>query len=113
MHARFRGLASLSSALANLQSKIHVSETKTEPAALLYGRGQNSTAASSPAVTSSRRDLRDLAHRLSHLVGPIVDGKDDGGGNGGAARRDDGDTPATTSAAQPKVRTSTRVLRRT
>ena len=57
-------------------------------------------------VTSSLRDLLDLAHLLSHLAGPIVDGKDDGGGNGGAARRDDGETSATTSAAQPKVRTS-------
>ena len=91
----------------------HVIETETEPAAPLYGRGQSSPMARLPAVRSSRRDLRDLAHLLSHLVGPIVDGKDDGGGNGGAARRDDGDTPATTSAAQPKVRTSTRVLRRT
>ena len=91
----------------------HVIETETEPAALTYGRGQSSSTARLPAVRSSRRDLRDLAHLLSHLVGPIVDGKDDGGGNGGAARRDDGDTPATTSAAQPKVRTSTRVLRRT
>ena len=87
--------------------------TEIEPAALTYGRGQSSSTARLPAVRSSRRDLRDLAHLLSHLAGPIVDGKDDGGGNGGAARRDDGDTPATTSAAQPKVRTSTRVLRRT
>ena len=90
-----------------------VIETETEPAALTYGRGQSSPTVRLPAVRSSRRDLRDLAHLLSHLAGPIVDGKDDGGGNGGAARRDDGDTPATTSAAQPKVRTSTRVLRRT
>ena len=84
----------------------HVIETETEPAALTYGRGQSSSTARLPAVRSSRRDLRDLAHLLSHLVGPIVDGKDDGGGNGGAARRDDGDTPATTSTAQPKVRIS-------
>ena len=84
----------------------HVIETKIEPAAPLYGRGQSSPTVRLPAVRSSRRDLRDLAHLLSHLAGPIVDGKDDGGGNGGVARRDDGDTPVTTSAAQPNVRTS-------
>ena len=83
-----------------------VIETETEPTALLYGRGQSSPTANLPAVTSSRRDLRDLAHLLHHLAGLIVDGKDDGGGNGRAARRDDGDTPVTTSAAQPNVRTS-------
>jgi len=43
---------------------------------------------------------------MSHLAGPIVDGKDDGGGNGGAARWDDSDTPVTTSVAQPNVWTS-------
>ena len=84
----------------------HVIETETESAAPPYGRGQSSPTARLPAVRSSRRDLRDLAHLLSHLAGPIVDGKDDGGGNGGAARRDDGDTPVTTSATQPNVRTS-------
>ena len=84
----------------------HVIETETEPAALTYGRGQSSSTVRLPAVRSSRRDLRDLAHLLSHLAGPIVDGKDDGGDNGGAARRDDGETSATTSVAQPKVRTS-------
>ena len=84
----------------------HVIETETEPAALTYGRGQSSSTARLPAVRSSRCDLRDLAHLLSHMAGPIVDGKDDGGGNGGAARRDDSDTPMMTSAAQPNVRTS-------
>ena len=83
-----------------------VIEMETEPAALTYGRGQSSPTARLPAVRSSRCDLRDLAHLLSHLAGPIVDGKDDGGGNGGAARRDDGDTPVTTLVAQPNVRTS-------
>ena len=73
---------------------------ETEPAALTYGRGQSSPTARLSAVRSSRRDLRDLAHRLSHLVGPIVDGKDDGGGNGEAARRDDGETPVKATVAQ-------------
>ena len=83
-----------------------VIETEIEPAALTYGHGQSSPTARLPAVRSSRRDLRDLAHLLSHLAGLIVDGKDDDGGNGGAARRDDGDTPVTTSVAQPNVWTS-------
>ena len=59
-----------------------------------------------PAVTSSRYDLLDLAHRLHHLAGPIVDASDDGGGHGCSARRDDGGTPVTTSAAPTKARTS-------
>ena len=84
----------------------HVIETETEPAAPPYGRGQSSLTVRLPAMRSSRRDLRDLAHLLSHLAGLIVDGKDDGGGNGGAARWDDSDTPVTTSVAQPNVRTS-------
>ena len=83
-----------------------VIETETEPAALLYGRGQSSPTANLPAVTSSRRDLRDLAHLLHHLAGLIVDASDDGGGHGGSARRDDGGTSVTTSAARPKARTS-------
>jgi len=57
-------------------------------------------------VTSSRYDLLDLAHRLHHLAGPIVDASDDGGGHGGSARRDDGGTPMTTSVAPTKARTS-------
>ena len=77
-----------------------VSETKTEPAALLYGRGQNSTAASSPAVTSSPDFLLDLAHLMSHLAGPIVDSRDDGGGYGGAAGPDYGGTPVKATVAQ-------------
>jgi len=54
----------------------------------------------SPAVTSSLHDLRDLAKRLSHLAGPIVDGKDDGGGNGGAAGLDHGKTPVEATATR-------------
>ena len=82
------------------------STQKQSGGAVCCGHGQSSPTANSPTVTSSHDDLLDFAHRLSHLAGPIVDGKDDGGGNGEAARRDDGETSATTSAAQPKVRTS-------
>ena len=91
----------------------HVIETETEPAALTYGRGQSSSTARLPAVRSSRRDLRDLAHLLSHLAGPIVDGKDDGGGNGGAARLDYGGTPVEATAKHERARTSFPGLRRT
>ena len=90
----------------------HFIETETEPAALTYGRGQSSSTARLPAVRSSRRDLRDLAHLLSHLAGPIVDGKDDGGGNGRAARRDDGELPELAVKARNEVRPSTYELRR-
>ena len=57
-------------------------------------------------MTSSRYDLLNQVHRLHYLAGPIVYASDDGGGHGGSARRDVGGTPVTTSAAQPKVRTS-------
>ena len=49
-------------------------------------------AVSSPAVTSSPRDLRDLAHRLSYSVGPLVEAMHGGGAHGGAVARDDGAT---------------------
>ena len=84
----------------------HVIDSKQSSGAARCWHGQSSPTTRLPAVTSTLRDLLDLAHLLSHLAGPIVDGKDDGGGNGGAARRDDGETSAMTSAAQPKVRTS-------
>ena len=84
-----------------------VSETETEPAALLDGRGQNSTAASSPAVTSSHDDLLDYAHRLIYLAGPIVDSRADGGDHGGTVELNHDKTPVTTSVARSKARTST------
>ena len=86
---------------------------KIEPAALLYGRGYNSTAASSPAVTSSPDVLLDEAHRLHYLPDPNIDSSDDGGGHGGSVTLDDGATLVMTSVARPKARTSTSVLRRT
>jgi len=79
---------------------------ETGPAALLYRRGQNSTAASSPVVTSSPDFLPDLAHLMSHLASLIIDSRDDGSGNGGAARLDYSGTPVMTSVAQPNVQTS-------
>ena len=91
----------------------HVIETETEPAALTYGRGQSSSTARLPAVRSSRRDLRDLAHLLSHLAGPIVDSRDDGGGHGGAAGLDYGGTPVEATARHKGARTSIPELRRT
>ena len=90
-----------------------VSGTKTEPAALLYGRGQNSTAASSPAVTSSPDFLLDLAHLMSHLAGPIVDSRDDGSGYGGAAGLDYGGTPVEATARHKGAQMSIPELRRT
>ena len=63
-------------------------------------RGQGSMAVSSPAVTSSPRDLRDLAHRLSYSVGPLVGAMHGGGAHGGAVVRDDGETPVEATVAQ-------------
>ena len=81
------------------QGTPHVIETKTEPAALLDWRGQSSTAVSSPAVTSSPRDLRDLAHRLSYSVGLLVGAMHGGGAHGRAVALDDGATPVEATAA--------------
>ena len=90
-----------------------VNETETEPAALPYGRGQSSPTANLPAVTSSRRDLLDLAHLMSHLAGPIVDSSDDGGGHGGTAGLDHGGTPVEATVKHKSARTSFLGLRRT
>ena len=60
----------------------------------------------SPAMTSTLRDLRDLANLLSHMAELIVYSRADGGDHGGTAGRDIGGTLVTTSAAQLKVRTS-------
>ena len=67
---------------------------------------QSSTAVSSPAVTSSPRDLRDLAHRLSYSVGPLVGAMHGGGAHGRAVARDDGGTPVVTTTAPTKAWTS-------
>ena len=69
-------------------------------------RGQSSTAASSPAVTSSPRDLRDLAHRLSYTVEPLVGVSNGGGAHGGTEVRADGETPVEATAAPTKAWTS-------
>ena len=87
-------------------------QDKTEPAALLYGRGQSSPTANLPTVTSSRRDLLDLAHLLNHLAGPIVDASEDGGGHGGAVALDDGATPVEATAARSNATPSITELRR-
>ena len=93
------------------QGTPHVIETKTEPTALLYWRGQSSTAASSPAVTSPPRDLRDLAHRLSYSVGPLVGAMHDGGAHGGAEVRADGETSVEATVTQSSATLSTTELR--
>ena len=84
----------------------HVSETRTEQAALRYWRGQSSPTANSPAMTSSRWVLLGLAHLLHYLAGPIIGASADGGVNGGAVESEDGETPVTTSVAQSNTRTS-------
>ena len=83
------------------QGTPHVIETKTEPAALLYWRGQSST-----AVRSSPSDLRDLAHRLSYTVEPLVGVSNDGGAHGGTEVRADGEMPVEATAAPTKAWTS-------
>ena len=85
---------------------------KTEPAVLLYGRGQSSPTVNLPAVTSSRRDLLDLTHLLNHLASPIVDASDYGSGHGGAVALDDGATPVEAMVARSNTTPSITELRR-
>ena len=63
-------------------------------------------------MTSTLRDLRDLAKLLSHLAGLIVDSKVDGGGHGGAAGLDHGGTPVWAMVAQTNAAPSITELRR-
>ena len=93
------------------QGTPHVIETKTGPAALLYWRGQNSTAVSSPAVTSSPDVLLDFAHTTLFLVGLLVGASNGGGGHGGAKVRADGETPVKDKAAQSNATPSIYGLR--
>ena len=95
------------------QGSPHVIETKTGPAALLYWRGQNSTAVSSPAVTSSPDVLLDFAHTTIYLVGLLVGASNGGGAHGGAVALDDGATPVEATAAQTNAMPSITELRRT
>ena len=74
---------------------------------------QSSTAVSSPAVTSSPRDLRDLAHRLSYSVGPLVWAMHGGGAHGGAVALDDGATPVEAMTTQTNATPSVTELRQT
>ena len=91
----------------------HVIETEIELAVPLYGRGQSSSTARLPAVTSSPNFLLDLAHLMSQLASPIVDSRDDDGGHGGAAGLDYGGTPVEATAKRKRVRMSIPGLRQT
>ena len=62
-------------------------------------------------MTSTRHELRDLAHRLVYLVGPLVGASDDGGNHGCSEERDGGAMPEEATVAQPKARTSINELR--
>ena len=63
-------------------------------------------------MTSSLRDLLNLAHTLHYLVGPLVGARDYGGVNGGAEVRVDGVTPVEATAKQAQMLTSFYGLRR-
>jgi len=64
-------------------------------------------------VTSSPRDLRDLAHRLSYSVGPLVWAMHGDGAHGGAVALDDGATPVEATATQTNATPSVTELRPT
>ena len=74
-------------------------------------RGQSSPTANSPAVISSLRDLRDLAHRLSYVGGLLIGASNGGGGHGGAEVRVDGVMPVEATVTRPRARTSITELR--
>ena len=48
-------------------------------------------------------DPRDLAHRLSYLVGLLAGANDDGGGHGGSEELDGGATPVEATAVPTKA----------
>ena len=77
-----------------------VNDAKTEQRRL---RSHGSSTASSPAVRSSPRDLRDLAHRLSYTVEPLVGVSNGGGAHGGTEVQADGETPMEAMAAPTKA----------
>ena len=89
------------------QGTPHVIETKTEPAALLYWRGQSSPTARLPAVTSTPGVLLDIAHTTIYLVGLLVGASNGGGAHSGAVALDDGEASveatATRSNATPSI----------
>ena len=62
-------------------------------------------------MTSTLHDPRDLAHRLSYLVGPLASANYDDGGHGGSKELDGGAMPVEATAIPTKERTSTYVLR--
>ena len=95
------------------QGTPHVIEMKTGSAALLYWRGQNSTAVSSPAVTSSPDVLLDFAHTTIYLVGLLVGASNGGGAHGGEVALDDGEAPVETMASRSNATPSITKLRRT
>ena len=95
------------------QGTPRVSDSKQGSGAAQRWRIQSSTAASSLAVTSSPRDLRDLARRLSYSVGPLVEAMHGGGAHGGAVALDDGATPVEATATQTNATPSVIELRRT
>ena len=79
--------------------------------AALRWRGQSSSTANSSAVTSSPRDLLNLAHTLHYLVGTLVGASNGGGAHGGVEVRVDGVTLVEAVATRPRARTSITELR--
>ena len=90
------------------QGTPRVSDSKQGSGAAQRWRGQ-----SSMAVMSSLRDLRDLAHRLSYTVGPLVGASNGGDGHGRAKVRDDDETPVEATATQSNATPSIYGLRET
>ena len=88
------------------QGTPRISDMKQGSGAAQRWRGQSSPTANSPAVTSSRHDLGDLANLLSHLAGLIADPRANGGGHGGVEVRVDGETPVWDTVVQINAWTS-------
>ena len=86
---------------------LHASLTQKQSGGTVrYWRGQISPTTSSPVVTSSLRDPRDLTRRLVYLAGLLIGANDDGGEHGGTAGWNDGGMPVVTTAMQTQARTS-------
>ena len=84
----------------------HVIETKLSSGAAWHCAATARQRRASPAVTPSLRDLRDLAHRLSYSVGPLVGATHGGDAHGGTAERVDSEALELAMTARSRVTTS-------
>ena len=88
------------------QGTPHVIDSKQSSGAAGHCAAAAHRRRASPAMTSTLRDLRDLANLLSHMAELIVYSRADGGDHGGTAGLDHGGTPVWATVARINAWTS-------